>query len=357
MNTVGDELRNRPAASLLLGMRLDDEWDVVQQIPRPPGGTGGHFSYGYVVRSATRGEAFLKALDYSDALHDPQPAMKLQSMTAAFLFEANLVELCGQRRMTHVVRAIGRGTVLVPGCAIPTVEYLIFELADGDVRTYLHVENQFDLAWVLRTLHHVATGLDQLHRAQVAHQDLKPSNVLTFQYGRNAKVADLGRASVKGQAALHDDNRIAGDWGYAPPELLYGALSVDWGIRRQACDMYHFGSLIAFFFANASVTPLLMQRLQPEHRWNAWGGSYEDVLPYIQQAFASILVDIQAEFPMQMSAQLIRMVRELCEPDPAKRGHPRNRIGHSNPFSLERYVSDLNALARTAETQLKKRIS
>jgi hypothetical protein len=41
------------------------------------------------------------------------------------------------------------------------VPYLILELADADVRTLVRVSKRFDLAWLLRSLHHVATGLNR----------------------------------------------------------------------------------------------------------------------------------------------------------------------------------------------------
>lgn len=77
--------------------------------------------------------------------------------------------------------------MVVPGQGFTKVFYLIFELADGDIRRHLAVQESLDLAFVLRTLHHVAVGLDQLHRADIAHQDLKPSNVLIYTKEMGAK--------------------------------------------------------------------------------------------------------------------------------------------------------------------------
>jgi serine/threonine protein kinase len=39
---------------------------------------------------------------------------------------------------------------------------------------------RFDLAYRMRVLHNTAKGLNQLHVSQIAHQDIKPSNVVTF---------------------------------------------------------------------------------------------------------------------------------------------------------------------------------
>src|SRR5262249_27237780 len=127
------------------------------------------------------------------------------------------------------------------------------ELADsGDVRKYLDVAARFDSAWVLRSLHHVATGLRQLHSAGIAHQDVKPSNVLVFD-AKISKVADLGRASSQGESPPHEDHHIAGDPEYAPPELCYHHVVPDWNQRRLGCDAYLLGSMVVFFFGRCSV--------------------------------------------------------------------------------------------------------
>jgi serine/threonine protein kinase len=275
-------------------------------------------------------------------------------MTAAYLFEANLLRMCGDRRMTRVVRAVDQGVTLVPNCAIPTVEFLIFELADGDIRTQMAVGRHFDIAWALRTAHHVTAGLFQLHRNQVAHQDLKPSNVLTFQNASSSKIADLGRASVKGQSPGHEELQIPGDRGYAPPELLYGDVSTDWHARRQASDLYHLGSLIVFLFAGASMTPLLVAELPADKHWTRWGEPYSEVLPYIRHAFGEVMMNVAEEFPLDLKGDLSRIVRELCEPDPARRGHPKNHAARGNPYSVERYVAELNVLATRAESMLRR---
>ena len=63
-----------------------------------------------------------------------------------------------------------------------------------------------------RTLHHIAVGLQQLHGEGIAHQDLKPSNVLFFEtFG--AKLADLGCAdTLKNPASSpHGHWGITGD--------------------------------------------------------------------------------------------------------------------------------------------------
>ena len=79
---------------------------------------------------------------------------------------------------------------------------------------------------VSRSLHHIAVGLQQIHGQGIAHQDLKPSNVLVFN-GNNSKIGDFGRSAYKGHIPPHENNNVAGDLTYAPPELLYGYVDPD----------------------------------------------------------------------------------------------------------------------------------
>src|SRR6185437_6181885 len=248
-------------AELLAGLSLDGGWKVTERITAGPDATGGVFSVSYIVESAHSGRAFLKALDFSKAFSSPDPARALQAMTEAYNFERDILQKCADRRMDRVVRAIGDGNVRTTATSGGgVVQYLIFELADRDVRLQLSLSSKVDLAWKLRSLHHIATGLMQLHSAGIAHQDLKPSNVLVFE-GKTSKVSDLGRAAYQGRTGPCDDLSFAGDPSYAPPELIYGHVDSDWRKRRLGCDLYLLGSMVAFFFTGAGSTGLLMCEL------------------------------------------------------------------------------------------------
>src|SRR5574341_2097711 len=211
----GDDVMSSPA-SQLEGLAVDGGWTIGPRLEKLPSQTGGNFSEGYVVSRNDGARAFLKALDYSRAMKAPDPARALQRLTEAYNFERDLLARC--KHMDRVVRALSDGSVSVNG---EVVQYLILELAAHDIRKYLDLAERFDTAWLLRALHHIATGLGQLHGAGIAHQDLKPSNVLVFG-DRISKVSDLGRASSKGIIAPHEEYQIAGDPQYAPPELHYG---------------------------------------------------------------------------------------------------------------------------------------
>lgn len=345
--------RRIPPAQLLLGRTLEGDWGVVRRVGKEARGTGGCFSHGYIVRSSSGEEAFLKALDITKPFGGGDLMEHLQAMTAAFLHECDLCERCRDERMSRVVRILGHGIHYTdPDDRLSAVPFIVFELGEGDVRSRLDAADRLDLAWGLRTLHQVAVGIRQLHSRGIAHQDLKPSNAVVFpEVG--AKVADLGCASTaQGGTAPRDHLNVAGALAYAPPELLYGHLDPDWRKRRLGCDLYLLGSMVVFVFTGVSMTALLAEKLDPNHIWHKWGDSYAKVRPYVRDAFDLALETLERHVPTALREDVMAIVGQLCDPDPELRGHPAERIGHHNRYSLERYVSTLNELARKAELNL-----
>jgi eukaryotic-like serine/threonine-protein kinase len=349
-------VQEQTAAAALEGLTLLRGWQVISRMPKPPGATGGFFSESYIVQHADGREAHLKAFDYSSALSQPNAADALQALTSAYIFERDLLARCATAHMSRVVLAFDSGDVDVPGFGLLSrVNYLIFEKAERDVRRHRDLMQRLDVAWVLRSLHHVATGLSQLHHEGISHQDLKPSNVLVFE-DESSKVGDLGRAARQGQVAPHEALVIAGDRTYAPPELLYGQADPDAFLRRRASDMYQLGSMEAFFFTGLGTTASLANELAPNHLWGNWSGPYPQVLPYVRDAFDRVVVAFQGQAPAENADKLTQAFRELCDPDPSLRGDPKAWAGSSTRYSMQRYVSRFDWLARDAEIRLRRAI-
>lgn len=342
-------------AEQLKGLVLVNGWRVKKKHTPSTGATGGTFSVGYVVEGPSGERGFLKAFDFFSRISDwADPARELPPLLDAYNFERDLLALCNGKRLKRVVRALDSGAVTVSTDpqlgAVCVVQYLIFELAEGDVRKQLDFTNRFDLAWATRALHHIAGGLNQLHRLGAVHQDLKPSNVLMFEKRTSNKISDLGRAAVRGQSSPHYDQSPAGDPEYAPPEYWYGEQPADWHSRRAGCDAYLLGSMIVFFFSQTSMTALLKAFLEPQFRPDSWGDSYPQLLPHLYHAFEQALDAFSKQVPPQLRSEIVEMVRQLCDPDPSNRGHPLDRRMLGNKSSLERYVSKFDLLASKLET-------
>jgi serine/threonine protein kinase len=330
----------------LVGRKLDGDWTVVEKVDRPPSATGGNFSVGYRVQHPDGSDAFLKALDYSKALHSVRVAELLKDMIDSYEFERKVLDECERRRMSRIVRVLAAGAIVDPAFA-HVVNYLIFEPADGDVRGALDAMTAFDTAWALSTCHHAAVAVQQLHSGGLAHQDVKPSNLLTFGVDL-AKLGDLGRSSKRGTAAPHDEEFIRGDPAYAPPELLYGHVDPDWSVRCQACDLYLLGSLILFVFTKTQTTAEIVRRLPKELRPEFIFAPYSTALPYVVNAFDEVADEFAAQLHGDRAVELVDHFRALCHPDPARRGDPIQRQRDQNPYDLRRIISRLDVLRREA---------
>jgi serine/threonine protein kinase len=251
------------ASEHLVGLVLDGDWIIVRQLAREPGHTGGTFSRGYIAER--KGEfSFVKALDYADAFQPGvNTAKALQEMTAAFLHEREVLEVCKEKRLSRVVAAIAAGEIQVPSFSPMEgrVQYLMFEMAEFDVRSQMDLSERHGTLWCIQALADVSLALFQIHKELIAHQDIKPSNIL-FCKQNSFKLADFGRSSRRGRSIWWDDFAIAGDQSYAPFEQLYGYRDPDFVKRRVGCDLFMFGNLSAFLFSGTNVTANVLSRLE-----------------------------------------------------------------------------------------------
>jgi serine/threonine protein kinase len=346
----------------LVGKVINDRWVVDAKIDLGEvNSTGGFFSIPYAVHDKdTKQAAFLKLLDVVKAIqrytdHGLSLAETLNRITAGHLFEVHLTEICSERRLSRVVKALDHGEVNVDVPFFGTVAfpYLVFELGDGDIHHALAAMAKVDQVWWFDTLHQVAAALQQLHRAEIAHQDLKGSNVIFFG-NKDVKLADLGRAVQKGTQSLNDERMIRGDGVHAPPEHHYGYSPTEWAERHLATDLYLLGSLAFSLYAGVSMTFALWSRMPPELLPTRNGITFTQALPALNHAFGSIIQDLNAALDPSLRDIVIPAITYLCHPDPSERGHPKNhKVLHGNRFSLERFVSIFHRLAITARTNLK----
>jgi serine/threonine protein kinase len=337
-------------AERLVGQTLKGGWLVVEKLAKP--GTGGNFSVGYKAEHPDHGEAFVKALDYTASFdfcrrRGMGPTDIMKTLSDDYYFERDFSQRCKNLSLKRVAHAIESGHIDVdPTHHLGMVEYLIFEFADADVRTYLSKRPEVDEVFALRSLHHIASALFHLHSANMAHQDLKPSNTL-YWHDKGAKICDFGRSWSHDIKSPYDDSACAGDPTYTPFEFMLNAVPLDVDARRFGCDIYMFGSMIVFCFTRLSINGLINSNILKSIRPFNWGGSFATNLPYIQAAFAESLEQFGECVPGFYRNDLVDMVAQLCEPDPSKRGHPEDR--KSRKYSMQRYISRLDLLSHKAE--------
>jgi eukaryotic-like serine/threonine-protein kinase len=125
-------------AEHLLGLKLNDKWNVVEKIPPNPGATGGFFSVSYIVKDELGHTAFLKALDLTAFFKFRKPEDSIVDIitegTLSYSFERDLLIKCGSMSINRIIELydFGEAIIEVPGI-IKNVPYLVFEIAKGDV--------------------------------------------------------------------------------------------------------------------------------------------------------------------------------------------------------------------------------
>lgn len=331
----------------LSGTKTSTGWSLVEKVKFDSDHTGAKYSDCYFCTHPKKGSAFLKLLDTSRI-----DIRELANSILSFEYEIDLAKLSTTEKLSRVLRLIESGYHEVDAegaAALRSVPYLIFERGFRDARKALDDSEGAMPIWMkFSVLHQAASGIFQLHRINIAHQDVKLSNLVEMSDGV-VKVADLGRSSRRGVAAPHDNEKIPGANKYAPFELSYSELSPEWNRRRLATDVFHLGCLVCVLFTDVILPLEVYSRMDAAHRPQYWGDSYQAVLPHIKKSFEQVLDEISSDLPERFQSELTVLIRDLCDPDPRTRG---SRLGSASKVGttlwLEKFVSLFNRLEKTS---------
>jgi serine/threonine-protein kinase len=139
-------------------------------------------------------------------------------------------------RATRAVRLVHQNLVLtreVRAFADDGLYFAVRDYVDGPtLREVLASGRRFDSRQAVEILRQVIEALTPLHRGEIAHAGVKPSNVFLT---RNDHVI-LGDPSIPVPAVGFDVPRLAYDFRYAPPELFRPAAEL-----TPASDLYSLG--------------------------------------------------------------------------------------------------------------------
>lgn len=351
-------------ANKLEGRILQDKWQVGKKLAvgakGGEGGSGGYFSESYLVTEISTGKtAFLKAFDFyttlKNSVAENKDVMKvLGELTATYKFEDMLNNICLTKRFKKIVKILDRGQDVADGNFLHVVPYLIMEMAEeGDIRKYVQTSKEINILIKIAYLKDVTLGLNQLHSAKIAHQDLKPSNIMVFST-EGAKIGDLGRASIQGSTQSHDELDVAGDRNYAPPEQLYGYTAPEWIDRRQRCDLYQLGSLICFLFLGVTLNTRLKGIIGKDVAPKFWGGngdSYTQALPFLDQAFNIVLQDFDTIKPDWLGPRLKNLVKQCSNPNYQLRGSEKVLKMKTPVTGIERFISELDLIKKNLQVR------
>lgn len=333
-----------PAHSLL-GITTNSGWTVTKKFTNPLG-TGGNFCVRYRVNSPNYGDAFMKAMD----LTGWTDLQDINRVTGEYLFEQKVLELCSNKNLNRIVRSLDVGRITLPNKPAPlnTAYYVIFEEAEGDVRQKHLNGIASDSRSKFRVLHHVSVGISQLHRNGISHQDIKPSNVLTFPDEEN-KISDLGRVVDKNGESPFSNLPFPGDTGYMPIEMHFGIMDLDFS-TRILCDIYMVGSLLYQMIEGVQIkTPVIAEAENIQS--GVLRMSFNDALPILISAHNTVQNRARTKCAYAMDAELAQSISEIidqmCHPDPQIRGNT-TRAKTSQHIKMDRFVGKLSNLLRQA---------
>lgn len=165
----------------------------------------------------------------------------------------DIMTLCHEnfRRHRNIVKLIAWGlcldTLEDPGGDAPRIPLLVLERANGNLSEYL----QFERLYVsdhkefateqCKLCLDIGRGLEAIHKENMTHGDLKPSNILIFQsdIGATAKLCDFGLAieEKSGENAFVDYH---GTPGWIPPETFEPVRSAS----LVLCDIFAYGLIV-----------------------------------------------------------------------------------------------------------------
>jgi serine/threonine protein kinase len=337
-------MNDTPLASRLVGKTVG-RWTVIEKRIKAEGDNSGFWSTCYTVKDADGNAGFLKAYNYTYAFNNKAgSADVLKFMTENFTYERDLLKFCGDHRMKRIVTAIDSGEYREAN-EVLSVPYLVFEIADGSLRTHASISNP-DLSWKLQAFHGVLVGLSQLHSRKIAHQDIKPSNILIFGKAYS-KLSDLGNATqFENESKNWNFSEHCGDLRYAPIELLYKYCSPDWDTRRVGADFFMVGGIVTFMVTGSNFLALLHSLLPESYKHDKFGGTFEQAKPFLLKAYAETLENIRSSVPAIIQEELVQIIAELCHPIPEQRGNPKRLGSPHSRYSLTRYISVVDRLSK-----------
>jgi serine/threonine protein kinase len=241
------------------------------------------------------------------------------------------------------------------------IRFHVLDLAEGCLEELVLERDELSWEERLRLWRGIVLGVHQMHLKQIVHRDLKSENCLLFPVARrrmDCRVADLGRSrdlKTSGIHSISDYLQGRGDLRFAPPEFLWlqGADTPD--AHRQA-DLYGLGSVfyelatgqaitsMSFGFGPALINLNYMQRQQGQViDLGSLRGNYK-------VAFEALAL----ELPKIIRDDCLKLIRQLCDPDPEKRSpNPKIIRSQRKPESLEWLLRRIDILIRRLTTSSK----
>lgn len=343
----------------LEGRTLKSGWRVLNKIEPRNNRQKGKFSVCYMVEKDGQ-QRFMKVMDINEHIHrlgpDADLADAFKTVLDQYTYERDVCIFCKDKHLTNVTVVLYSGDENLDENTFVPMYYLIFEKADGDVIDAMMDSAKLDFAWRLRSLHSVAVGLQQLHTAGITHEDIKPSNILTFDGKETTKVGDLGCSTCESIRSPFEENPFPGDHNYAPPERAYHYHIGDLKLSKKLTDCYLLASLITFYITGESLNALIFDYVPESHKPQFFNGQFKDVKDYLDVAFSKALERIKEDIPfVELEDTIIGIIRQMGDPDPERRCRILETNVQSTRSQIEKTITSLDLACTRAERLIQKK--
>jgi serine/threonine protein kinase len=222
--------------------------------------------------------------------------------------------------------------------------------------------NRHQISWLDRMglYRDLVKGVHQMHNRRLVHRDLKAANGLAFQDKPMGRITDLGRSKNTREQPRYPANAYEtgmGDLRFSPPEFLWHLGSTS-GESHCRADLYLLGSL---FYEFATATGITAAALRNPFAWMAHAASlpdhaareqdYQSHLGYLRDQYKPIYTLFEAELPRSVAKEGVALLRQLTDPDPAKREPARLRQRLPVRWDLQWLLYRIDIFSRRLEIE------
>ncbi|MCY4044776.1 MAG: bifunctional protein-serine/threonine kinase/phosphatase [Cellvibrionales bacterium] len=215
------------------GNKLHETYDHLQKLPFPPLLESGQVVDGLTVikplYESMRSQLYL--------VEDKDANQKMVMKTPSTNFEddpAYIERFISEAWIGKKVRHSKLVRIISPSKS-PTFLYYLMQYVEGiTLEKWIKQTTNPSIASVVRVARQIVSGLRSMHRHQVIHQDLKPSNIMLDEHGQ-VTIIDFGSCfmlSSKELSQTIDEGVALGTASYSAPECHLG---LDFDMR---CDQF-----------------------------------------------------------------------------------------------------------------------
>ena len=175
--------------------------------------------------------------------------------------------------------------------------FIVTELVDGRSLESLlnNAGGPIDAKQTLRIVGQVALALAALHKKDITHRDLNPSNILVTSTGR-VKVCDFGLATLRDVKEAHDPGSVR----YMAGELLNEAVQVDGRADIYALGMIAYEMLAGRAAFEQAFKAIMRDPRHQRQRWMKWHRN--------RRLTAPPLTKLNPEVPEMLAELVARMM-------------------------------------------------